>query len=647
MASKDDKKGGSAKDTPKDGIDEVEDLDAEFAAFEAEAKAAAAKAAGMKVEAAAEAADEDIDEEDEFAAFEREAKEAAARAAGIKTDAAADTVDDIDDEEDEFAAFEREAKEAAAAAATRMGGAATGAAVAATSAAEEEDDEEDEFAAFEREAREAAAAAAGRMGGGASGGEAAASTSTTSSESASASTEAAATEEDVIEEQVEMDEAEIAAARKVAARKMAEIMAHGKGAKSQTIVVIGGGIAGITAAVEAAETGYDVVLLEKNATLGGRVTRLNRYFPKLCHPTCGLEINYQRIKKNPRIKLMTMSEATNVSGERGDYKVEVKSRPRYVNAKCTACGACAEAAESEVANEFNYGLDKVKSAWLPHEHAFPMRYVVAPEVIGTPEADKIKAACKYDAIDLDEEEKSFEINAGAIIWATGWRPYDAAKIEVYSYNDSPDIINNVEMERLANHDGPTKGKIVRPSDGQPVKKVAMIQCAGSRDKNHLPYCSMICCLASLKHAAYVREQYEDAEVDIYYIDIRAHDKMSSFYDRVKDDPKINFIKSKPGTIVVGEDGRPVVCGERTIEREIYRNSYDLVVLATGMQPSRSEGIASLDDLEKDEYGFVIPTLTDKGGQFSAGVASGPVDVALSTQSGTAAALKAIQAIRAS
>ncbi len=152
---------------------------------------------------------------------------------------------------------------------------------------------------------------------------------------------------------------------------------------SQTIIVIGGGIAGVTAALEVAETGYDVILLEKGPTLGGRVTRLNRYFPKLCHPTCGLEINYQRIRKSTRVQVMTMAEVQSVRGVRGRYAVTVKKIPRYVNARCTACGACAETAETRVANPFNYGLDEVKAAYLPHEHAFPMRYVVAPEVIGT------------------------------------------------------------------------------------------------------------------------------------------------------------------------------------------------------------------------------------------------------------------------
>lgn len=372
------------------------------------------------------------------------------------------------------------------------------------------------------------------------------------------------------------------------------------GATSQTILVVGGGIAGITAAVEAAETGYDVVLLEKGPSLGGRVTRFNRYFPKLCHPTCGLEINYQRIRRNPRIKVMTMAEVTAVTGGRGDYKVSARVHPRHVNARCTACGDCARATATEIPNPFNYGLDRIKAAYLPHEHAFPMRYVVAPEAIAGGEGAALAAACRYGAIEPDETARDIELAAGAIIWATGWRPYDAARLDVYGYGASCDIINNVEMERLAAHDGPTGGRIVRPSNGAPAKKVALIQCAGSRDLNHLPYCSRICCLGSLKHAAYVREQYADAEVDIYYIDIRAHDKLEAFYGKLRADPQVRFVKSKPGHITPGGDGRPLVCGERTIDREIYAEPYDLVVLATGMQPSAVEGFAPRVGVEMDE-----------------------------------------------
>lgn len=415
---------------------------------------------------------------------------------------------------------------------------------------------------------------------------------------------------------------------------------------SQTILVVGGGIAGISAALEAAETGHDVVLLERGPTLGGRVTRLNRYFPKLCHPTCGLEINYQRIRKNPRLKVLTMSEPVRIDGRRGAFSVTVKRHPRFVDEKCTACGDCAKVAATEVPNPFNYGLDKVKGAYLPHEHAMPMRYVIAPEAIAAGEGEKLKAACKYGAIDPDEKETTYELKVGAIIWATGWRPYDARKLDAYSYGHSPDIINNVEMERLASHGGPTGGRIVRPSNGEPAKRVALIQCAGSRDNNHLPYCSRICCLGSLKHAAYVREQYADAEVHIYYIDIRAHDKLEAFYAKVKADPQVKFIKSKPGHIRVGEDGRPVLHGELTIDREIYSEPYDLVVLATGMEPSAVEGYKPVIGLESDDYGFLVPKDTDDNeGIFSCGVAAGPLDVSMSVQSATAAALKAVQAVR--
>jgi len=417
------------------------------------------------------------------------------------------------------------------------------------------------------------------------------------------------------------------------------------GPESQTILVVGGGIAGITAAVEVAETGYDVILLERGPSLGGRVAMFNRYFPKLCYPTCGLEINFQRIKKNSQIKVMTMTSVAAVSGGPGNFSVTLETTPRYVNAKCTACGDCAAATDMEVPNPFNYGLDKTGAAYLPHEHAFPMRYVIAPEAVENGEGEKIKAACKYGAIDLDEKSETSEITVGAIIWATGWKPYDASKLTSYIYDQSPDIINNVEMERLASHNGPTGGKILRPSNGEPAKKVALIQCAGSRDINHLAYCSRICCLGSLKHAAYLREQYADSEIDIYYIDIRAHDKLEAFYNKVRDDDHVHFIKSKPGHLLLNEDGRPTVCGEHTISREIYAEPYDLVVLATGMEPSSAAEYQPPTTLAQDEYGFIVPEIGDVEGMFSAGVASGPLDVSMSVQSATAAALKAIQAVR--
>ena len=178
---------------------------------------------------------------------------------------------------------------------------------------------------------------------------------------------------------------------------------------NQTILVVGGGMSGITTALEAAEAGYEVVLLEKNPYLGGRVAQLHRYFPKLCPPNCGLEINFRRMRQNPRIRFFTMAEPLTIAGSEGDYDVTVKLSPRYVNEKCTCCGKCAEVCETEISNPFNYGMDTVKAAYLPHAFAFPMRYVLDPSIVGTEEGARCRQACEYNAIQLDMEETTFRM----------------------------------------------------------------------------------------------------------------------------------------------------------------------------------------------------------------------------------------------
>ena len=308
-------------------------------------------------------------------------------------------------------------------------------------------------------------------------------------------------------------------------------------ATNETILVVGGGISGMTAALEAAETGKNVVLVEKNPALGGRTSQLYRYFPKLCHPTCGLEINLRRLKGNPRIRVLTLAEVTGLSGSTGNYTASIKVKPRYVNENCTACGDCGRAVEMKVDDPFNYNLGQHKAAYLPNAMAYPQRYVLDPAIIGSADADTAKAACKYGAIDLDMKEETIQVKAGAVVWATGWQPYDAAKIQPYGYGRFKNVITSVEFERLADIHGPTGGKILRPSDGKEAKNIAFIQCAGSRDENHLRHCSRICCMASLKQTHYVREKYpEDGKSTIYYIDIRAIDRFEDFYQKVQADP---------------------------------------------------------------------------------------------------------------
>ncbi len=168
---------------------------------------------------------------------------------------------------------------------------------------------------------------------------------------------------------------------------------------SGSIMVVGGGISGLTTALEAAEVGYEVFLVEKNPYLGGRVAQLNQYFPKLCPPTCGLEINFRRIKDNPRIKVLTMAEVEKVEGGPGNYTVAIKVKPRYVNENCTCCGACSDACQTEIDSEYDFGMKKIKAAYLPFNMAFPALYVIDPRIVGTEDGNRAKAACKYDAVD--------------------------------------------------------------------------------------------------------------------------------------------------------------------------------------------------------------------------------------------------------
>lgn len=411
--------------------------------------------------------------------------------------------------------------------------------------------------------------------------------------------------------------------------------------ETQSILVVGGGMSGLTAAVEAAEAGYDVYIVEKNPYLGGRVAQLHNYFPKLCPPFCGLEINFRRIRQNPRIRFFTMAEVESVSGQEGNFDVSIRLNPRFVNEKCTCCGKCAEACALEIDNPFNYGMNRMKAAYLPHDMAFPMRYVIDPVLAKSGEAQKVKEACPYGAIELDMAQRSMTLKVGSIVWATGWKPYDANRLETYGFGTFPDVITNVMMERLASFAGPTQGKIVRPSDGQAPGTIAFVQCAGSRDQNHLPFCSGICCLASMKHATYVREQYPDAQIYVFFIDIRATDRMEDFYTKVQKDGKIRFFKGKVAKITQEGKGLKLRV-EDTTKEALQEILVDMVVLATGMKPNTADTPLPIQ-VPYDDYGFVASQHA-KPGIYAAGCTRVPAGVQESVQDGTAAALKAIQSV---
>ena len=408
-----------------------------------------------------------------------------------------------------------------------------------------------------------------------------------------------------------------------------------------TILVVGGGISGLTAAVEAGEVGYDVILIEKRPYLGGRVAQLHQYFPKLCPPYCGLEINFRRIKDNPRIKFFTLAEVEKITGQAGNFDVTVKIRPRYVNNNCTICGKCIEACPQERTDEFNYGLSKTKAVYFPHEMAFPAKYVI--DETACDKCGKCVDACAYNAIELNEEPKTVSFKVGSIIWATGWKPYDATKMDNLGFGKYQNVITNVMMERLAAVNGPTKGKVLRPSDNNEIKSIAFVQCAGSRDENHLPYCSAICCLASMKQASYIKERYPDAKVYIFYIDLRAFGRFEDFYNRIKEYQDVNFIKGKVAKITEKPETKNLIVeAEDVASGKKTQQEVEMVVLATGMMPTTAEEKVPTE-VPYDDFNFLLSDLQDNG-IYAAGCAKRPMDVASCVQDATGAVLKAIQSI---
>jgi quinone-modifying oxidoreductase subunit QmoA len=413
----------------------------------------------------------------------------------------------------------------------------------------------------------------------------------------------------------------------------------------RSILVVGGGIAGITSAVEAAEAGYEAIIVEKNPSLGGRVAQLNKYFPKLCPPYCGLEINFQRIRKEPRIRVLTLAEVARVEGRPGDLDVEVVLHPRYVNDRCTACNECVAVCPVERPDAFNFGMSATKAIYLPHAMAFPMKYAIDGQACRLAECARCVDACRYGAIDLAMQPRRLTLKAGAVVVATGWKPYDATRIDNLGFGRHRNVITNVMMERLAAPNGPTRGRILRPSDGRPVESAAFVQCAGSRDVNHLGYCSSICCLASLKQATYLREQNPSATAHVFYIDLRTPGTYEFFAKKVLGDPGVSVRKGKVARIE--EDpatGRLLVEAEDILSGVKTTVTVDLVVLATGMAASL-EGATPPAGFGLDADAFVVADASGDG-IVSAGCARGPVDVATATQEGTAAALRAIQSIQA-
>jgi quinone-modifying oxidoreductase subunit QmoA len=399
-------------------------------------------------------------------------------------------------------------------------------------------------------------------------------------------------------------------------------------------LIIGGGISGITAAVELAEAGREAVLVEKQPYLGGNVSHFNNYFPKMCPPACGLEINYRRIRSNPRISYYTGAEVTGISGCEGNFIVKVALEPRMINNYCTACGKCAAVCPVERITQ-PAGLSVQKAAYVKGGLAFPMKYTIDATACLKASCAKCLEVCEADAIQLDAAATEIELYAHRIIVATGWQSYDAARIADYCYTEAPDVVTNVEFEKILATCSMENRPLTRPSDGTPPGRIAFVQCAGSRDLNHLPYCSAVCCSASIKHALTLAENHPDILTEVFYIDLRLSGRNEKLLKKAADSASIRLTKGKVGRIEMeGEGKSPVLEVEDIMAGKKRREPFDMVVLATGLIPN-----PGLPILTTNEYGFYVSSQVP--GIYPAASCRRPMDVSTSVKDATATALKAM------
>ncbi|MCE5214133.1 MAG: CoB--CoM heterodisulfide reductase iron-sulfur subunit A family protein [Methanobacterium sp.] len=414
-----------------------------------------------------------------------------------------------------------------------------------------------------------------------------------------------------------------------------------------TAMVIGGGVAGIQSALDLADMGFKTYLVERNPTIGGRMSQLDKTFPTLDCSMCILAPKMVDCGKHDNIELLSYAEVKEVDGYIGNFKVKVVKKPRYVDEDiCTGCGSCSEVCPIEIPNYFDEGMGMVKATYIAFPQAVPLVATIDKDYcIDCKLCDQ---ACGNGAINHDQEPEEIDLEIGTIIVATGYDPYDPTEKKEWSYEDSENVITGMELERLINASGPTQGHVLKPSDGDHPKSVAFIQCVGSRDEQiNKPYCSRVCCMYAMKNAQLIKDHEPDTEVTIYYMDIRAFGKgFEEFYRRSQEKYGIKFIRGRPATVIENPDQTLTIRAEDTMLGKVTEYDYDMVVLSVGLEPP--EGIEELRQtigLSKSADGFLmeahpnlrpVDTLTD--GVYLAGVSQGPKDIpdAVAQASGAAA-----------
>ena len=418
-------------------------------------------------------------------------------------------------------------------------------------------------------------------------------------------------------------------------------------------LVIGGGVAGIQAALDLADTDYKVYLVEKEPSIGGRMAQIDKTFPTMDCSICILAPKMSDVGRHPNIELLTNSEVTEVEGYIGNFKVKALKKPRYVTKDCTGCDDCSEVCPVIVPNEFDVGLATRHAIYLPFPQAVPSTYIIDRDLCvlsDTLACNKCFQACDARAIDFEMKPETVELNVGTVIVATGAGVCDPSSIVSYGYGKFPNVITSLEFERLINAGGPSGGRLIRPSDMQIPDTVAFVQCVGSRsEKGGNIYCSNVCCMNTIKDALLIKEHWPDTKIYVFYVDIRAYGKgFEDLYTRAKREGVI-FVRGLPAEIV--EDRRTnnlILTGENTLRRELYEIRVGMVILSIGIEPRQDSSIIQrLLTLSRTSDGFFMeahpklkPVDTPTGGVFLAGCAESPKDIKDSVTQASAAAARA-------
>ena len=417
-------------------------------------------------------------------------------------------------------------------------------------------------------------------------------------------------------------------------------------------LVIGGGIAGIKAALVIAEAGYKVYLVERQPTIGGHMALFDKTFPTLDCSICILGPLMTEVNNHPNIELMTYSTVEKVEGYIGNFEVSITKKPRFI--KEDVCVGCVDICREVCPIDIEETFFPRKAIDITYPQAIPLLPNILEEYcIG---CKACQQACgERDAIDFDQESETLNIQVGSIIVATGLETFDPSLLGEYNYLKNPDVITTMQVERLLNNDGPTHGKIIKPSNGIKPKKISFILCVGSRNKQiHREYCSQTCCNASIKQAVIIKKENPDTEISIYYNDIRAVGKnCEEFYNRARETFGIRFIKSSISEVLKSDTSEQLVIrGEDVIENNLFENKTDLVVLAVGIEPAEgTDKLSNILNVSLDPYGFLLekhlkvrPSETTLNGIFLAGAIQGPKDIPSSIAQAESAASKAISLI---